>query len=333
MGRIAQLVLLLSIAVLPCTAAHADDPSLALKEGRADNAIHLLRAQLALDPRDANAHQLLCRVFYAEDAFNSAIHECEAAVAIAPGDSRNHLWLGRAYGMKASQVNPISAFSLARKVVAAFEKAVALDPTNVAAMRDLGEYYVNAPGIVGGGLDKARALAAKMMPVSPTKAHRLLAQVAEKSGDYATAETEFKRAVDAQRSAQSYIDLAQFYLGRKQFDQIDALIQSAMRLDHPRDASAVDAASVLIASGRSIPLAEQLLREYLASPTKSDGAPAFKVHVQLGDLLLDQADQAGALRQYDAALTLAADYAPAKRSRDQASRQSVSKVSGANAIP
>ncbi len=37
---------------------------------------------------------------------------------------------------------------------------------------------------------------------------------------------------------------------------------------------------------------------------KSDGAPAFRVHVQLGDLLLKRGDSAGAHREYAAALAL-----------------------------
>ena len=340
MSRLTLLLMLLAASSQTNNLAFAEaSPALtALNQGRADDAVHLLQSQLALNPHDGDAHQLLCRVYFAEEAFSSAIHQCEAAASAAPNDSNNYLWLGRAYGMKASQANPVSAFSLARKAVAAFQRSVALDPTNIAAMRDLGEYYVNAPAIVGGGLDKARALAATMMPISAAKGHRLLGQIAEKQGDFVTAEAEFKRAVDAQRSADSYVDLAQFYLARKQFDQMLAPIQAANHLDKPRDSAAVDAAGLLITSDRSPALAEQLLREYLASPAKSDAAPAFRVHVQLGDLLLKRSDRAGAQHEYDAALELASNYASAKRSRQQLSGQTISESAasqsaGANAIP
>ena len=40
-----------------------------------------------------------------------------------------------------------------------FEKAVELDPKNLEAMNDLFEYYLEAPGFLGGGFDKAQALA------------------------------------------------------------------------------------------------------------------------------------------------------------------------------
>ena len=166
-------------------------------------------------------HQILCRAFYSEELADRAIAECEAAVADSRSDaalmSENLMWLGRAYGLKASRANPISAFRIAKRVVAAFERSVQADQTNIFALSDLGEYYVGAPSIVGGGLDKADRLApqVQMQPVSATKAHRLLAMIAEKRDDYETAEAEFKRAFEAQRTPQTLIDLADFYQRRR----------------------------------------------------------------------------------------------------------------------
>jgi Flp pilus assembly protein TadD len=61
-------------------------------------------------------------------------------------------------------------------------------------------------------------------------------------------------------------------------------------------------------------LAVDLLREYLASPAKSDDAPAFKVRLQLGNLLAHHGDVASARREYAAAAALAPNYAPARKS-------------------
>jgi Flp pilus assembly protein TadD len=60
-------------------------------------------------------------------------------------------------------------------------------------------------------------------------------------------------------------------------------------------------------------MAEKALREYLASPSKTDDAPAFKVHLQLGDILKKRGDTAGAQREYAAALALASNFAPAHK--------------------
>ena len=95
---------------------------------------------------------------------------------------------------------------------------------------------------------------------------------------------------------------------------MDCVDQSvASQTDRGKGSVLVDAASILTAANRSPELAERLLREYLSSPAKTDGAPAFKVHVQLGDLLLKQGDAAGAHREFAAALALASNYVPARK--------------------
>jgi tetratricopeptide (TPR) repeat protein len=317
-----RAVLLLSPLLLFRVSARAEmnlsapsqNPALAaLNQGRVDDATRILRSQISTDPHNALAHQLLCRAFYSIEREDAAIPECEAAVANASSVSDNYLWLGRAYGLKASRANPVSAFRLARKVVAAFERAVQLDPASTPALSDLGEFYVSAPSLVGGGIDKAQQLSNRIMPVSATKAHRLLALIAEKKGDTSAAESEFKKAVQAQPSPESWVDLAAFYQRQKKNDQCVAAIQSAIRLDHAKDAALVDAASILTDANSSPQLAQQLLVAYLASPAKSDGAPAAKVHVQLGDLLLKSGDPTAAGREYQSALALASAYIPARK--------------------
>jgi tetratricopeptide (TPR) repeat protein len=284
-----------------------------LQQGRMEEATAMLHEALAAQPADALAHQLLCRVFYAQEMADDAIHECELAASNDPSDSNTQMWLGRAYGLKASRANPFAALGLAKKVHKAFERAVELDSANVDAMNDLGEYYVAAPGIVGGGLDKAESLAAAMQPQFPSQSHRLSALIAEKRKDLVTAETEFKSAVTANRTPEAYVDLGHFYRRQNQPDKALAALQAGMDADRRRDAALVDAASILSAAHLSPQLAESLLREYLSSPAKSDDAPAFKVHLQLGDLLAQRGDLAGAHREYAAALALAPNYAPAHK--------------------
>jgi tetratricopeptide (TPR) repeat protein len=294
-------------------AADIDQADALLHQGRVDEAGNVLREALTEQPGDARAHQLLCRVYYAQDVADTSIHECELAVSNAPNESDYQMWLGRAYGLKASHANPFLAIGLAKKVHVAFERAVELNPTNISAMSDLGQFYVGAPSIVGGGLDKAQDLAARMQPHSPSNSHRLRALIAEKKKDMATAETEFKAAVAAGKKPEAYVDLGFFYQRHNQPDKAVAALQAAIDADRRKDAALVDVASVLTAAHRSPQLAESLLRDYLASPMKSDAAPAFKVHVQLGDLLSQRGDTAGARREYAAAVALASNYAPARK--------------------
>jgi tetratricopeptide (TPR) repeat protein len=305
--------LLVSLAISRPLRAERTQADSLLQQGRVDEAAALLRQIVSTQPGNAKAHQLLCRVYYAQDMADAAIEQCELAAEADPTDSDTQMWLGRAYGMKASRANALSAFALARKVHSAFERSVQLNPANVHAMSDLGEYYVAAPAIVGGGLDKAQALAEKMQPYSPARYHRLLAEIASKKKDIATAEAEYRAAASAGKTPEAYIDLAQFYQEQGQPDKAVAAVQAGVEADRVRGSVLVDAASILTAANRSPELAERLLREYLSSSAKSDGAPAFKVHVQLGDILAKRGDTAGAHREYVAALALASNYVPARK--------------------
>jgi tetratricopeptide (TPR) repeat protein len=276
-----------------------------------DDAAALLNRTLALQAHDAEAHQLLCRAYYAQDMGDAAVHECELATEDNPSSSANQMWLGRAYGLKASQASMITAFSVAKKVHMAFERAIEIDPANVAAMSDLGQFYVAAPAIVGGGLDKAQALAARLLPRSAVRGHRLLAQIAQKKNDQATAEAEFRSAIAAGKTPDAWVDLALFYQQHSQPDKAVTAIQTSIEANRTKNAPLVDAASILTDLHRQPELAEKCLRDYLASPAKTDEAPAFKVHVQFGDLLKARGDQAGARREYAAALALASKFPPA----------------------
>jgi tetratricopeptide (TPR) repeat protein len=314
--------LLLLFSALPILADTTQANSL-LQQGRVDEATTVLHELLSTQPQDATAHQLLCRVNYAQDMADNAIRECELAVSNAPSSSDNQMWLARAYGFKASHANPIAALSLAIKVRTAFERAVQLDPENIHAMDDLGEFYVAAPSLIGGGFDKAQALAAKMQPHFPSEAHRLLALVAEKKKNDAAAESEFSNAVAAGKTPDAYIDLGHFYQRHNKPDKMFEALQAAIAADHRKGPALVDAASILTDANRSPDLAETLLRAYLASPAKTDDAPAFRVHVQLGNLLAHRGDTAGAHREYAAALVLASNYAPARKAMQSPGQKAI----------
>jgi tetratricopeptide (TPR) repeat protein len=290
----------------------------ALQEGRVEDASGMLQSSLAANPDDATAHQLLCRVFYSEDKADEAVHQCELAAASQPIGSTmasdDYMWLGRAYGMRARHAGPLAGFGLARKVQANFSRAVDLNPGNLAALNDLGEYYASAPSVVGGGNEKAQALAARMMPRFPAAAHLLLARVASSKGDLPTAEAELKAAIASQNSPETWIDLAHFYEVHDRPDDALAAIKSALALDRTHGPELVDAASILTAAHRAPDLAEHCLRDYLASRAKSDAAPAFKAHLQLSRLLAARGDRTAADHELEAAVALAPAFARRARS-------------------
>jgi tetratricopeptide (TPR) repeat protein len=289
----------------------------ALMQGQIDEAVARAQRLAAADLKDGQAYLLLCRSFYAEAHAEEAIEACTRATQALPDSSEAQDWLGRSLGMKAERAGPIAGLSLALKVRAAFESAVALDPGNAEAINDLGEFYIDAPMIIGGGLDKSAALANQALGKRPQAAHRILAMTAEKRKDYDTAEREFRAAVAVANRADAWNDLGAFYRRRGEYDKAVEALKQGLAVNRAKDASLVDAASLLDEMHREPKLTEKALRDYLGSGVKSDNAPAIKVHVMLGKLLEREGDKAGAKIEFETALQMAAGYALAKQALQQ----------------
>lgn len=304
--------LLLFLASLSLCASSSDAYTL-LADGQANRAIAALNQQVSTNPRDAQAHNLLCRVFYQEERWDNAVSECERAVALDPRNSNYQLWLGRAYGQKADHSSFVTAAGLAPKVRTAFEKAVQLDPKNVEARSDLSEFYIEAPPFMGGGSDKALAQVDALMQYDSAAAHWLRARVAEHRKQLDVAEAEYKKAIEADHDpAERLFDLASFY---RRVGRLTDMEDTVNRLSaHPpqNGAALFDAASLLLRSGRNFPAAIELFRRYLASDAKGELGPAFQAYYRLGVLLEKTGDTSGAAQAHRKALELASDYAPAQ---------------------
>lgn len=186
---------LLLFSILSFISARAvESPQSLLVAGRVDQAIQILEPELHESPTP-ETYNLLCRAHLELTEWDRGIPFCEKAVALAPRNGVYHLWLGRIYGEKADHAGFLSAAGLARKVRTEFERAVELAPGSWEARTDLAEFYLEAPGIVGGGKDKALAQAEQLEALNPGVAHWVRARLAEKNKYDAEAEREYRAAI------------------------------------------------------------------------------------------------------------------------------------------
>jgi len=193
-----------------------------------------------------------------------AAEELEKAVAADPAGSESYHWLGRAYGRRAETSGFLTAPRWASRCRQAFEKSVALDPRNLAAINDLFEYYLQAPGLLGGGVDKAAALVDKIRPLDAVEHQWALARLAQKRRDFPVAEQHLRRAVElAPREVGRVLDLAQFLAGQGRHKESDEAFRLASEVapDHPRLLFA--RASVYVEHKRNLAQARELLELYL----------------------------------------------------------------------
>jgi len=241
-----------------------------------------------LPGKDGAAWALAGRIHYMLGDFKKASEAFERAVAAEPGKSEHHNWLGKAYGRRAETANPFSAPGLASRARRSFERAVELDPGNVEAASDLFEYYLHAPGFLGGGLDKAARLAEQIKANDPAQYHYLMARLAEKRKEFKTAEEQLRRAVDlAPRQVGRVLDLARF-LGRQgRLPESEAAFERAAAIDPADPRILFEKASVYIRNKRNLDTARALLKRYLESELTPDHPPraeAEKLLREAGDV-------------------------------------------------
>lgn len=285
----------------------------AFAHGRADEALRALNGALEQNGDNAAAWNLQCRIYLAQGRWEDAIASCQRAVKLDAGNSGYHLWLARAYGEKASRSSMVSAYKTAKLAHAEFEAAVSLDGKNGEALSDLGQYYVEAPRILGGGYDKAQHIADRLSGLDAARADELRARIAESKKDYAGAEQALRAQIGASQgsgeaAAEAWMDLGSFYRRRGRWNEMVAALKSGAAADSAHGPALVDGASTLIHAGRESALAARWLREYLDGNALSEKAPAFLVHAELGDLLKKQGDEQAAGREFAAARALSASF-------------------------
>ncbi|HZP22880.1 MAG TPA: tetratricopeptide repeat protein [Terriglobales bacterium] len=297
-----------SLFLLASAGAAAPAVNDLLSAGRVNEAVSSLTSR-----DDAESLNLLSRAYFAMECWDDAVKYGERAVSLAPNNAEYHLWLGREYGRKAGDSKAFSAASNAKKAKNEFERAVQLDPSNVAARLDLAEYYTEAPGIMGGGVDKARDQAAELAQYDAGNAHLVLARVADKQKQYPEAEAQYRAAIQqAKNPADMWLQLAGFYRRQGRLDEMRAAVQSAMALPHKPAESYFDAAYELYQGGRDYPEAVQYLQKYLASGQLVESAPAFRAHYMIGQLNEKMGQSAAAHAEYLASFKLASAFAPVK---------------------
>jgi tetratricopeptide (TPR) repeat protein len=287
-----------------------------LQAGEADKAIAILNPLPQSGAGADVAQNLLCRVQFSLQQLTQAATACQLAVKLNGQNSDNHMWLARVLGQQASHASIFSAFGLAKKSLAEMQTATQLNQQNGPALSDLGDYYAQAPGIAGGGADKAQAVTTQLDKIDPARAAQLRGDIAMAAKNYTTAGQQYRQAATVSpQPADYWTVLANFYRGRQQWTDLDTAIQNcitAAAKDKTSGVALYDGAGVLIAAGRNPSLAAQMLENYLSGSSLTEQAPAFIAHIRLSRLKQQLGDAAGAQQELAAAAAMAHEFNPAQ---------------------
>jgi len=307
---------LLALALATTAWAAVDPASLAAaralydERGKSAEAQRAFEQIAAADPKSADAQYFLGQLALRRDDADQAVAYAEKAVALAPDNADAQNLLGDAYGRSAQKASVFSQFGLARKCLAAYQRAVALAPEKVEIHQNLFEYYRQAPGLVGGGSDKAEAEAAAILKLDPIRGHTAYATLyaADKKFDQAEAHIAEIKKLDPGRGR---LAAASLFVTEKKFDQAFAEFDEVLK-------TAPDDYGALYQVGRLAAVSSQNLDRGLAAlrrclelpPGKNDPSHAA-AQWRIGNLLEKKNDPAGARAAYQAALKLDPKFAQA----------------------
>lgn len=269
-------------------------------------AVQELLAAAAKDPRNGEIQFLLTKSYIELQEHDAAIGSAERAVAIDPRSSLYHEWLGKAYGEKASHASMFSAMSLARRTHKEFETAVELDDTNFSARQALIEFECSAPGIVGGGEDKARIQIEKLKNQDAAEWHYALGNCRRQKKDFTAADAEFKLALASHpKSAELIYDIGDYAVKRGQAEELIRIANSGEAVAPSDPRGHFYRAVGFILSKDKLEEARSLLQDYLRTAPRRTAYPRYATaHEWLGRICEDQGDRAAAAKEYQAALQL-----------------------------
>ncbi len=269
----------------------------------------MLRAEIAKNPNDPALHYWLGKCafeLYDDDlAFSSA----ERAVNLDPKNAEYHYFLGTTAGYKAEHSNWFSGLSLARKTQHEFLTAVQLNPDMLDAQRDLISYYIAAPGIAGGGDDKAQAQITQLDVLHVVSARLARMELYENRKKWTEAENEAKSVLAARpKQLKTFLEVAEFYQNRE-----DATGMRNALAGVPRDAAADPHVAYYravadVIAGENLPEAQKALERLSRESSRRRFAKitsrlAMRI-VGLGRLYLKLGQRASAVAECRAALKL-----------------------------
>lgn len=315
-----KLTTLATVALLlTAQAASADDYQALIKAKKYPEAERAAAAKLAKEP--ANAEALIGRA----DAIMAAgaTHRVEEAVALArqcvaahPGLAGCHLAVGKTLGWKAMNSGVMSSLGFAGELRDGLKKAVELEPRNMDARFTLLQFYMMAPGIIGGGTGKAQTLASDTAALSAEagKIMHATLELADKQLAKADAAAMAMRAGSDdtlnERQEELLLSIGSNYLTAKKFTDAERVLRETRTRFPDGETAPYLQMRLLQEQGKH--------REALAGFEQLlPSQPRARVHYRMGQSLQVLGDKARAAAAFEKALQLKTGLSDKQRSDAQ----------------
>jgi tetratricopeptide (TPR) repeat protein len=179
------------------------------------------------DPHNAEAYYYLGTLTINSD-YAGAINYLENAVNLNGAVAKYHFMLGNAYGVKAQRDGIFGKVGAASNCKAQYITAICLDAKFTEARENIIEFYLQAPGIVGGSVEKAVAESDTIKTYDPYAGYIAEARVRGYQKDKVKQEECYRKAISIDpKNVNAYKALWLLYMDENNGTKADEIFKKA----------------------------------------------------------------------------------------------------------
>lgn len=281
-----------------------------------DEARAQVQSILAANPNDDQAVHCLGVISMDMNRPREAIPQFERAIKLNEKSSAHHLWLGDALGSTADSTSKLKQPFLARRIKGEFERAVELDPRNIDARHGLIQFYVRAPGFMGGSMDKAKEQAREIVKVNPIRGHMEMGNLLYNDKKIAEAEAEYVEVINsAPDSSGFWHSIGLHYQDKQMWAEAFALYDRMLKQFPSEQNVHFNIGRTAALSGQQLERGETELKVWMAAPPKNTPIVTLAgSHHRLGMIYEKQGKKDLARAEYNKALEIDPKSENAKKS-------------------
>lgn len=160
------------------------------------------------DENNAKANFYMGRTYFGLKDYSEASDYIEEAIEIEEHNAEYHFWLAQAYAADAQTSSFISAAFIAPKIKDEFARTIEIDPNHLGGHIGLANFHLNAPGIVGGDIDKVLNVGKKLIELDEKKGRIVLINYYTKKDNFDSVKIQLKILEDKYSEDKSF---ASFY--------------------------------------------------------------------------------------------------------------------------
>ena len=223
----------------------------------------------------------------------------------APDNASAAFWVGSTAGQLAMRSGMFKAMGFAKTSRKGFEKAVELKPNDIRAQFSLMQFYLMAPGMMGGDKDEAKLIAQRIAQQSKADGLRALGQILATEKDV---DGWLRENLAALQLAPAHPDVlgsvASYYMGKSDFATAKSVIDAAKAVDPDHVVVRYQYVKWAAMSGEELEPALATIDQMLKMPRYPDRFSLSGAHLRRGQILAKLGRKELAIAAYEACLAV-----------------------------